>query len=116
MKDDTLDKVKAARKAFHAYEKAVQAVIAAGPVRRLGTTVMTRPQSFHGSYYTCAECGQRGAAQGWKFCAYCGCEIVRFADEPAQRTIMLEVTNVTREYKLPSYAKGTEIITVEKKR
>jgi hypothetical protein len=108
---DTLDKLKAAREAFHAYEKAVEAaqeVIAAGPPRGPGTTVMTGQalSSFSATIdikYNCAECGERRAMKGDKFCAHCGREIVRFVTEPASNTITVKVESVKTESPTPSY-------------
>ena len=74
-----LRQAKVAREAFQAYEKAIKAaqeVIAAGPIPVSGTTtVMTES---HGGRYSCAECEGSGFAKGWKFCPFCGAEIMRF--------------------------------------
>jgi len=50
--------------------------------------VMTqdRPRSSFGygtEIFKCLECGGTGEATEWKFCAFCGAEIVRF-DRPQE--------------------------------
>src|ERR1700678_3622742 len=82
-----LAKSKAARKVFSAYERVVQAaqeLIAAGPPRGLGGTVMVRdnyPHFYGADKFKCSECGFRGEAESWKFCPGCSEEIMRF-DRP----------------------------------
>lgn len=41
--------------------------------------------------FTCSECGKKGLAGDWKFCAYCGAEIVRFVREEAPSTVTIQV-------------------------
>jgi hypothetical protein len=95
-------KIQAARKAFHAYERAVAAareVMADGPVRGLGTTILEAqyPEGMHRSDPTgfkCVECEvvHPGAVDvlGWKFCPGCGAEIMRFAREPEREPEKVE--------------------------
>ena len=88
------EKSKAARKAFEAYEKAVaaaQAFIASGPPRGLGTTVMEEEENYHGGDFHCSECQGRTRDKSWKFCAFCGAEIVRFVKHGPTNTIMVEL-------------------------
>ncbi len=100
MKKNTYqDKIKAARTAFAAYERAVAAaneVIAAGPVRGLGTTVMTGSKSSFNNSFTCSECQGRGKGD-WKFCAFCGAEIVRFELPKESNTISVQVESAPAE-------------------
>jgi len=100
MKTEQVKKIEAARKAFQAYERAVAAareIIADGPVRGLGTTVMEaqysewRNSGPHG--YKCSECGftaRTSIEDGWKYCPGCGAEIVRFARDPEHEPKPLE--------------------------
>jgi hypothetical protein len=95
------DSSKAARKAFEAYERAVAAaekMIAAGPPFGLGTTVMTGVSHGFTETLTCFECKGRGE-KGWKFCAHCGAEIVRFDSGLSQR-----IENATVVYKVEENA------------
>jgi hypothetical protein len=77
-----LDRVNAARKVIQAYEnviKATQEIIEAGPAPVKGTTVMVRThEGFHSSTFKCSECERTCDTAGWKFCAYCGAEIIRY--------------------------------------
>jgi hypothetical protein len=119
MTDNTPDTLKAARQAFEAYEKAVEAAqefIAGGPPRGLRTCVMTK-ESEWASYYKCSDCGESGTTTRNSFCGMCGAEIVRFATEPASNTITvgvetvkpetrpvkIRVETVEREYRIPRY-------------
>jgi len=43
------------------------------------TTVMTESD---GGRYSCTECEGSGFAKDWKFCPFCGAEIVRFENRP----------------------------------
>jgi hypothetical protein len=103
MKKEWLTKIKAARKAFHAYEaavKAAQEATADGPVRRLGTAVMVSQPSI-GSYihFKCSECEFIGY-DDWKFCAGCGAEIMRFdrSNEPETNVAHVQVEVTTKDY------------------
>jgi hypothetical protein len=87
----SVEKSKAARKAFEACERAVSAaqeLIAAEPARGLGTTVMT--SGHYGQYFKCSECSGTGY-EGWSFCAFCGCEIVRYDRREGPKTIMVQM-------------------------
>lgn len=86
-----LEKIRAAREAFQNWERAQEAAEAAigdGPANGIihgsGTCVMIdqRSQSYHPERFQCSECGQDGHAR-WKFCAFCGAEIIRF-DRPEE--------------------------------
>jgi rubrerythrin len=99
MKAQTLDRSRAARKAFEAYEaavKAAQEIIEQGPPKGLDSCVMTRDSDWH-QRYTCSECGDAGgASRDWKFCPHCGSEIIRFDEPEAEvRTVTVRVTQET---------------------
>jgi DNA-directed RNA polymerase subunit RPC12/RpoP len=83
-----INKVRQASKAMEAYEKAViaaQEMIAQGGlVHGLGATVMVgrlEPWIIEPTSYVCAECSANchtSGAKDWKFCPYCGAEILRW--------------------------------------
>jgi|ERR1700731_1567598 len=96
-----LEQVKAARKAFQAYEAAIEAAQEAlkegGLQHGLGATVMvgqcdpwgTEPRS-----YTCAECGKCNSAYNvmdWKFCPCCGSEILRWDKKKYEQTQLISL-------------------------
>jgi hypothetical protein len=54
------------------------------------TCIMTGRATFHGDHFTCSECGKTGNGT-WKFCAYCGSEIVRFVREEGPITVQVQV-------------------------
>jgi hypothetical protein len=119
--------IAAARKAFHAYERALgaaQKALAHGPARGLGTAIMMKQYDEYPSYswreaeeFKCSECEfiARGDLRGWKFCASCGAEIMRFerkpeyepeeikmklvdgAQEPKPKEIKIKVVEVSQE-------------------
>ena len=76
-----LEKVKAARVAFQAWERAIEAaqcVANEGVVHGLGATVMTENVDIWKTgtnVFKCSECSKEGRADHWNFCAYCGAEI-----------------------------------------
>jgi len=77
-----LEQVKTARKVLEAYERAIEAaqtLMASGPAPVSGTTVMVRThEGFHSSTFKCSECERTCDKGDWKFCAYCGAEIIRY--------------------------------------
>jgi hypothetical protein len=94
MKKAQLTKIEAARKAFQSYENAVtaaQEIIADGPVRGLGTTVMVKQPGYGVEAFKCSECGNAGASSSWKFCAFCSAEIIRFdrSIDPQSQTVFV---------------------------
>jgi DNA-directed RNA polymerase subunit RPC12/RpoP len=106
------DKIKAARRAFQAYERAVeaaqQAMAEGGLIYGLGATVMVGHFDSWGNEpasYACAECGStcpnvtRYSMNDWKFCPFCGAEILRWDRKKHEetRTIKVKVTESTRE-------------------
>ena len=52
-------------------------------VIRKDTTVMVEEGVF-GTYFKCSECGGKADRTGWKFCAYCGAEIVRWQKQKVE--------------------------------
>jgi hypothetical protein len=106
-------KIQAARKAFHAYERAVavaREVMEDGPVRGLGTTVFEAQYSEQRERgdptgFKCVECGfvKRGVADAdvWKFCPGCAAEIMRFARDPERELQEIEIVVVSAPQREP---------------
>ncbi len=109
MKVTKLEQIKVARDAFDAWERAVVAAHEAlgdgptnGVTHGLGTCIMVgRPRrTYQESSYKCSECRGEGK-RDWKFCAFCGAEIMRFDEEVLQdgeyETIEVQVTQVPQK-------------------
>ena len=102
---EQLTQIEAARKAVEAYKRAVLAVqeaLGRGPVHGLGTTVMVM-LSEASKFGKCSECESSGEA-GWKFCAFCGAEIVRFERPKAPDHVTVGYSQKTIKVPLFSYA------------
>jgi hypothetical protein len=103
--------ISAARKAFEAVDaaiqKAAQMMELLSKCRHVpGATVMIETSGF-GSYSKCSECGHSDQqTSGWKFCRYCGCEIIRFerAPENDSKTITVGYAEVKHD-PAPAYLK-----------
>jgi hypothetical protein len=99
--------IAAARKAFHAYERALEAAqkaLAHDPARGLGTTVMVKHYCPYSRYpaqeeFECSECGfvARGDLSEWKFCARCAAEIMRFERKPEYEPKEIKLVDVAQE-------------------
>lgn len=103
-----IDKIKAARVAFRAWERAVIAAQEAlgsnpseGIMHGAGTCVMTSAPryKYENPDFACSECKGRGKAD-WKFCAFCGSEIMRFDDpvlkDGENKTMTVEITHLVQ--------------------
>jgi hypothetical protein len=98
----------AARKAFEtvdaAIQKAAQAMELLSKCRHVPGTAIMIEQSGFGSYAKCSECGHSDQQRdGWKFCRYCGCEIIRFerASENDSKTVTVWSQDVKQEKQDP---------------
>jgi hypothetical protein len=103
---EKLTAIEAARKAVEAYERAVQAVekaFSGGPAHGRGTAVMRMNSGFITGRGKCSECEATGE-DTWKFCAYCGAEIVRFEHPEESATKQIAVHVETETLNIPTYA------------
>ena len=83
--------LEAVRNAIAAYEETL-AELKKVPPRAVGTTIITEGEKHFGgsATYTCSECSHSERFQfcpTWKFCPYCGAEIIRFTLQPEPETI-----------------------------
>jgi hypothetical protein len=95
--ESKIRQIKAVRDAFQNYALAVaaaQEAIGDGPVHGLGTCVMTQEQ---GESFKCSECAREDLAECWKFCAYCGTEIMRFDRHQEDEAAMKDQVTVKYE-------------------
>jgi len=89
---------------------------------RLTAVMVEEEDSFHLTF-KCSECGVRTCQTDWKFCAYCGAEIVRwdkckltvehvpvivYDENRKPKGITVQVEHRTRKNLIPVYVTVTE--------